>query len=263
MRARRMTPVEVITMKIDTLSLFQHVSAVLILAICMLYLSLYHYSYLKGFPPLMASLILLYSYNAVKIQQLPEEDIRARRELSSFLSWFLALSFLGLEIDNNSLLIVSVIPLFMVFAVGFSYYRKFSREDSHLGFVLRGELEYLEEIKAYLMRAVNENRVELIEPAFSKQSLCVVKESEWCTYAEFKEGGLLPSDLKKEEPDSTFSGILCGKYRTLEAIRQQISDQYITDGPIKIFRFAYSRSRLYIVPELEWKECNRISAKPT
>lgn len=133
---------------------------------------------------------------------------------------------------------------------------KISHERFILALVFCGEPNYLEEIKEYIQKNyVCGNLVDLIDPTYSKEHLCIVNESEWHSLTEFREKGLLKQVEGREltHEDVAFFFLLRGKRRLLEIIKYHIIDEYLIDGFIRSFDAVYSRERLYAVNEQEWE----------
>lgn len=237
-------------MKIDTVDAFQHINAVLILVFCVLYSLVYYGTYETGLIAWVFGFMAIYFSTLGGNPDSPEEDMITRKKISPFLGWLFAVFHMGLFTDNNSLLWASSIPfvIFIVFAI--YYLREYYRMHFNLALVLRGELKILKEIEEYIMNFSVSNEVTLIEPIFTQENLCIVKEQERRTH-KFKEKGLhAPLEPPKNE-HRTFACVLQGKIKPLEKIKMHIIDHYSLDGLIESFKTTYSRDKLYIVNESE------------
>jgi phosphatidylserine synthase len=104
-------------MKIDSIEIVQHVSAILLLVFCVLYSYSHEGIYYTGLLTWITILIPLYFYNVVKISGIDEENMRTRKKLSVVLSWILALFLLGLRSEDLFLLFISALILGLSFVL--------------------------------------------------------------------------------------------------------------------------------------------------
>jgi len=244
---------KVITMKIDTVDAFQHINAVLILVFCVLYSSLYYGTYRPGLIAWVFGFMSIYGSTLSRNPDFPEEDTITKKKISPFLGWFLAAFYLGLLTESSSLQLASSIPFAILIVFAIYYLREYSRMYFNLALVIRGELKILKEIGEYIMNSSVSNKVTLIEPIFTQENLCIVKEQEWHTH-EFKEKGLRARLEPPKNEHRTFACVLQGKIKHLEKIKMHIIDHYSLDGLIESFKTTYSKDKLYIVKESEWNK---------
>ncbi|MBU7016261.1 MAG: hypothetical protein HXS44_02035 [Theionarchaea archaeon] len=245
----------------NTGRLVQHVNALLILVVCMYYSSLYN-NYIGGLSAWGISLMYLYFYDLCKGPELLEPGTRARIILSSLVGWGLSLCMLGLFIDIQHYHLVFSILFLILLIVSLYYWRYYSQECVNLALVVRantgypheGELRYLEDIEEYIQNYAKLNHVELLDPTYSGENLVITNESEWHSLTEFKNRRSLPQQREKEPQERVFfSCLLSGKMKYLLAVKTHIADFYLREGRIRSLDFTYSRDRLHIVSEREWK----------
>ncbi len=241
-------------MKKNPVEVIKHANAVLIVVFCVLY-SLMNSSLSIGAGLIVcaAALFFLYIADMMTFPGLSKGDKRNSRKFSIIAGWFFAFWLFALITESDALKIMSG-ALFIVAIICFVFdVRKLSREHFNLGLVLRGEIRYLEDIEEYIQKTyISSNHVELIDLVYSKEHLRIVNESEWRSLAESKERRL-PTQLREKGPSReqvTFSCLLHGKWRYLEAIRTHIAD-YLSDGKIESLDLVYSMDRLYIASESE------------
>ncbi len=232
-----------------------------LLFFCLRYSSV-HDGYAVGFLVWVTGLMIPYWYDITRNPDMPEYDLRITRGLSAFASWVCSIFYLGLFLDRHSLRNVSVILLVFLAVVGLFYSRKLEHERFNLGLVMRGEMRNLKEVEGDIQKNYLSGDVDLIDPTYSKENLCMVKESEWQSLGELKEKGLLTQEeTESEREEFTFSCLLQGEMRYLRGIKTHIVDQYLTDGLIRSLNYVYSKERLYGVREPEWKAWKGFSGK--
>lgn len=244
---------KVMTMKIDTVDAFQHINAVLILVLCVLYSLVYYGTYRPGLVAGVFGFMFIYVLTLARNPDVPEEDMIIKKKISPFLGWFFAVFNLGLLTESNSLQLASSIPFAILTVFAIYYLREYFGMHFNLALVIRGELEILKEIEEYIMKFSVSNDVKLIEPIFTQENLCIVKEPEWHTH-KFKEKGLYPPLEPLENGYCTFACVLQGKIKPLEKTRMHIIDHYSLGGLIESLNTTYSRDKAHIVNESEWNK---------
>ena len=55
-----------------------------------------------------------------------------------------------------------------------------------------------------------------------------------------------------------FTCVLRGEVKYLEEIREHIVENYVLKGLIKLIKPTYSKDRIYILEESQWREYNRL-----
>lgn len=246
---------KVITTRKDATAILQHANTVIVLIFCILYSSLYH-GHGVGLFAWLVGLLFMYGVDRAQNPDVPEFDLRTRKILSALAGWFCSILTLGLFLDKNDLLLIDIIPFILLAVLYISYWKRLSHTRFNLAVVLRGDIRILKEIEDYIQKNyVNNNLVDLVDPAYSKESLCIINESEWRSVAEFKKKGLLTSLREKElnREHTTFSCLLRGEWRHLDALKYHIIDRYLLDRLDHSFNFVYSRDRLYMIGKPEWE----------
>jgi hypothetical protein len=220
----------------------------LVLIFCLLYPSRYLY-HEPGIMAWLAGFTSLTLYISAPDLPLPEYYTRMRHIIIAFGSWSLSVFFLGMNLDDHSLLLVGIALISSLLIVTFLHSRRLSRELFYLALVLRGEPEYLEDVEEYITEAgVRSNRVEFAEPVYTEEHLSVVTESEWYSSTKFKKERPLTQRKKKSlnHEHITFSCLLHGELRYLRPISSFIAD-YLSDWKIQTSNSVYSLERLHIV----------------
>ena len=105
--------------------------------------------------------------------------------------------------------------------------------------ILCGKLQYLEEIKRYIIKTYVEKGVlKMIRPTYSKRSLSVVTESH------YRRKEILESVPDGEDYYLAF--VLNGEVTYTEQVKEYIST-YVEKGVIELEMTPYSKERQYIV----------------
>lgn len=239
-----------ITTKKETTAMLHVADVALVFVFCVLYSS-FHDGYEGGLLAWAMGLTSLSWYVMIQSPLQPGSYIRTRNVIPAFGSWSHSLFFLGLVLDDYCLLLAGAILLFSIFF----YWGRLSHKHFNLALVLRGEITRLGDIEEHIQKTyVSNNRVKLIDSAYSEEHLQIVNEIEWRSLSGSKEERLLMQRREKVPSlgQITFSCLLHGEWRYLEAIRAHIAD-YLSDDKIQSFTFAYSMDGLHVVNESEWK----------
>ncbi|MBU7044883.1 MAG: hypothetical protein HXS54_00485 [Theionarchaea archaeon] len=246
-------------MKINTGRLVQNVNALLILVVCIYYSSLYD-NYIGGLSTWGISLMYLYFFDLVKSPEIPEFDMKARIILSSLGGWGISFFMLGIFLDIQPFYLVFVILLLVLFVWNLYYWKYFSHKKFNLALIISADTNphnsepcLLEDIEKYIQNYVNLNHAELLDPIYSEENMRIINESEWHSLTEFKNRESLPQQREEEFQGHVFSCLLSGKWKYLTAIKTHITDHYLREGKVRRLNFVYSRDKLHIVGEREWK----------
>lgn len=228
--------------------MLQLANTALVLIFCLRYPSPYFY-HEPGIVAWITGLTSLASYISVQGPQLPEYYTRMKHIEIALGSWSFSIFFLSMDLHDHSLFLVGIALISSLFILISFNSRRLSRELFYLALVLRGELEYLEDVERYIRETgVYTNRVELVEPIYTEEHLSIVNESEWYSSTEFKKERPLIQLRKKNlnHEHITFSCLLHGELRYLRPIGSFIAD-YLSDWKVQTSDSVYSLERLHIV----------------
>ena len=105
--------------------------------------------------------------------------------------------------------------------------------------ILCGKIQYLEEIKRYIIETYVEKGVlKMIKPTYSKRSLSVVTESHYHLYEK--------QDSKGERGDFFLTFVLRGEVTYTEQVKEYIGT-YVKKGVVSLEKTPYSKEKQYIV----------------
>jgi len=117
--------------------------------------------------------------------------------------------------------------------------RSYLEEHFTTGCILCGKIQYLEEIKEYIIKTyVKNGLLKMIRPTYSKRSLSVVTESH------YRRKEILESVPDGEDYYLAF--VLNGEVTYTEQVKEYIST-YVEKGVIELEMTPYSKERQYIV----------------
>ena len=130
------------------------------------------------------------------------------------------------------------------------------REYFNFACILRAEVKYLEDIKELILRDyVSIKNVRLIKPTYAKEELRMVGEADWKAFQDFlKRRPLLREGGLDETEYFNFAFIVRGYVKDLEDIKERILSNYVSEGTVEVVKSLYSKSKIYIINESEWKE---------
>jgi hypothetical protein len=236
----------IITRK-SAIIMLQLTNIAVVLVFCVLYSSHYHdrgagiMAWVESFVSLLLYLSLRYPL------QLGHSTV-TRNIIPALGIWSFSLFFLGIFLEDHLLLFTGIILIFSLLMLIFFYLRALSRKRLYSALVLRGEIEYLEDVEQYIQESCINNRVELIESGYTEERLRIVNESEWCSLTESEKERSF-TQLKEEKPNHdqiTFFCSLRGEYRYLGAIGSFVTD-YLSDWKIQSYDVIFSLERLHVV----------------
>jgi hypothetical protein len=105
--------------------------------------------------------------------------------------------------------------------------------------ILCGKIQYLEEIKRYIIKTYVEKGVlKMIRPTYSKQSLSVVTESDYHLYEKQNSTG--------ECGDFFLTFVLRGEVTYTEQVKEYIGT-YVEKGLVSLEKTPYSKEKQFIV----------------
>ena len=121
---------------------------------------------------------------------------------------------------------------------------------------LRGEVRYLEQIKAHIIENyVTNRRVLLIRPTYSKDTFTVISEPEWRIFKKAAKS-LKAGDTRIQ--GFYFGCVLRGKMKELEEIKQYIEENYASLKLVRLVKAMYTREKTYIVEMSKWKTYQKL-----
>lgn len=212
----------------------------LVLVFCILYSSRYG-DYSWGLVAWTMSFTSLTWYVVLRNPPLPGYRMKTKNVVLVLGNWSYSLFFLSLLLHDYLLLLTGIILIFSLIVLVFLYWRRLSREPLNLTLVVRGGTAYLEDIEAYIRKnCASNDRVELMEFSYTEEPFFIVGGPECRSPIEFKEKRQ-PTYLREKESSReqvTFSCLLRGEFRYLEAIKAHITD-YLSDGKIQRLDFLY------------------------
>lgn len=232
---------KVIRTKKETTTMVHIADAALVLVFCTMYSSRYG-DHSWGLVAWAMSFTSLTWYVAMRNPPLPGYRMKTKNVVLILGSWSYSLLFLGLLLHDYLPLLTGIILIFLLIMLVSLYWRRLSRESLNLKLVVRGETAYLEEIEAYIRKnCASSDCMELVELSYTEGPSFIGGGPECRSPTEFKEERQ-PTHLREKERDreqATFSCLLRGELRYLEAIKAHIAD-YLSDGKIQRLDFLYS-----------------------
>jgi len=121
--------------------------------------------------------------------------------------------------------------------------REYLHEHFTVTHILYGKIEYLEDIKKYLIGTyVEKGFLRIIKPTYSKKCLFAVNESHYSLY----ENQSLP-EYENDGGDFYFAYVLRGEVTYCEQVKKYITDVYVTKGLVDMTATPYSKEKQYIV----------------
>lgn len=238
---------KVITTRKSTIVMLQAANAVVVFVFCILYAS-HYYDRGTGLMAWVESLSSLLLYLSLRNLLILGHSTGTRNIIPALGIWSFSLFFLGIFLENHLLLFTGIILIFSLLMLIFFYLRALSRKRLYSALVLRGEIEYSEDVEQYIQESCVNNRVELIESGYTEERLRIVNESEWCSLAESEKEKSF-TQLKEEKPNHdqiTFFCSLRGEFRYLGAISSFVTD-YLSDWKIQSYDVVFSLERLHVV----------------
>ena len=121
--------------------------------------------------------------------------------------------------------------------------REYLHEHFTVTHILYGKIEYLEDIKKYLIGAyVEKGLLRIIKPTYSKKCLFAVNESHYQP-----EENQTSSEYENDGEDYYFAYVLRGEVTYCEQVKKHITDVYVTKGLVDMTTTPYSKEKQYIV----------------
>jgi len=121
--------------------------------------------------------------------------------------------------------------------------REYLHEHFTVTHILYGKIEYLEDIKKYLIGTyVEKGLLRIIKPTYSKKCLFAVNESHYSLYENQSS-----SEYENDGEDYYFAYVLRGEVTYCEQVKKYITDVYVTKGLVGMTTTPYSKEKQYIV----------------
>ena len=123
--------------------------------------------------------------------------------------------------------------------------REYLHEHFTVTHILYGKIEYLEDIKKYLIGTyVEKGLLRIIKPTYSKKCLFAVNESHYQPYENQSS-----SEYENDGGHFYFAYVLRGEVTYCEQVKKYITDVYVKKGLVDMTTTPYSKEKQYIVKE--------------